>query len=104
MDYLDFACNELDVDKEVIWSKNRKSEIVAKRWAIACFLYELGWNYNQIGRKLNRDHQTVMYALERATLDTWYIAKELVCKFDVVVAPKKKVPNYRTSTIEEVRC
>ena len=100
---LEFACQELGIDKELIWGRCRKPEIVAKRWMVACFLYELGCNYNEIGRMINRDHQTATYAIAHASRDAWYVAEELVQKFEQFIAPKIKVPNYVKSRIEEKR-
>lgn len=104
MGCVEFACKELEVKRELIISRCRTKEVVAKRWMIICFLYELGMNYNQIGRKVNRDHQAVMYAVKNASWDMWYIAKVWVKKYDSLMSPKKKVPNYKSSRVEVVKC
>lgn len=102
MECLEFACKELGTTKNEIRARTRNNKIVAKRWMIVCFMYELGMNYNQIGRKIMRDHQTIMHAVECADRNIWYVAEELLCKYEALISPKKKVPNYKNSTIEVV--
>jgi chromosomal replication initiation ATPase DnaA len=104
VDALEWVCDELDVDRDVITGKSKFGSIVAKRWIIACFLYKLGYNYSHIGRKIWRDHSTVMHALDNATESMWDTAYHLLVKYDDFIAPKKKVPNYGKSRIEVVRC
>lgn len=102
MNCVDFACKELGIDKELIWSAKKTKDVLAKRWTIICFLDALCLNYNDIGRKVNRDHQTVMHALSNATNDMKYVGRELACKYEALISPKKKVPNYKKSKIEVV--
>ena len=104
MKAMDWVCNELDVDRDVITGKSKFGSIVAKRWIIACFLYKLGNNYSQIGRIIWRDHSTVMHALDNATESMWDTAYHLLVKYDDFIAPKKKIPNYGKSRIEVVKC
>ena len=103
MDNLEFVCRELGVDKELIWSASKTRDVVALRRVVICFLYNLGLNYNQIGRKVNRDHQVVIYSLEKATQDIKYLAEKLVAKYEAKIMPPRptiKVPNYKNSSIE----
>lgn len=45
---------------------SRKSHIVAARWAVMRRLRnDLGMTLSQVGRVVNRDHTSVLYALER---------------------------------------
>jgi hypothetical protein len=104
MERVDFACRELETNREVIRGRARDNKTVYKRWIIACFLYKLGLNYSQIGRKLNRDHQTIMHALDNSTTSMWDIAYHILVKYDDYIAPKKKVPNYKNSKFEVIRC
>lgn len=102
MNCVDFACKELGIEKELIWSTNKTKQVVAKRWTIICFLDALCFSYNEIGRKVQRDHQTVMYALNNANKDMKYVGRELACKYESFISPKKKVPNYKSSRVEVV--
>ena len=102
MNCVDFACKELGIEKELIRSATKTKEVVAKRWTIICFLDALCFNYNEIGRKVNRDHQTVMHALKKATTDIKYVGRELACKYEAFISPKKKIANYKNSTIEVI--
>ena len=102
MNCLEFACNELDITKDLLWSRRRFTDVVAKRWMIICFMYELGMNYTQIGRKINRDHQAVMYAVKNAPAHAWDVAEELLHRYEVLVRPTRKIPNYKTSTVEVI--
>jgi chromosomal replication initiation ATPase DnaA len=104
MECVEFACQELGIKREVIVSPCRINSVVAKRWMIICFLYELGFNYNQIGRKVNRNHQVVMNAVKKADVNAWHVGRELLKKYDSLMSPKKKVPNYKSSRVEVVKC
>lgn len=50
---------------EVINSTSKCSEICTARMAIAYHLRMEGLSLNQIGRKINRDHSTVHYLVEK---------------------------------------
>jgi chromosomal replication initiation ATPase DnaA len=102
MNCVDFACKELGIEKKLIWSATKTKEVVAKRWTIICFLNALCLNYNEIGRKVNRNHQVVVHALKKATTDMKYVGRELACKYEALISPKMKVPNYKNSKIEVV--
>lgn len=104
MERVEFACRELGVKKEVIIGRTRTNKVVAKRWIVICFLFKLGLNYNQIGRKVQRDHQTIMHALSQADSTLWDIAYHIMVKYEDYISPKKKVPNYKNSKIEVVKC
>ena len=104
MECVKFACNELGISRDVIISRCRTAKVVAKRWMIICFLHELGLNYNEIGRKVNRDHQTIMNAVNKADINAWHVGRELLRKYDTLISPKKKIPNYKNSSVEVVKC
>lgn len=101
MNCVDFACKELGIEKELIWSAKKTKDILAKRWMIICFLYELGFNYMQIARKLMKNHQTIMHAVKCADVNAWYIGRELAIRYEAFTRVKKIVPNYGKSRMEE---
>ena len=104
MNCVEFACKELEIDRDVLWSAKKTKEVLAKRWTIICYLYELGFNYSEIGRYVNRDHQVVMNAVKKASWDMWYLGQILAKRYDAYITPKKKVPNYMNSSYEVVPC
>jgi chromosomal replication initiation ATPase DnaA len=44
-------------------SSDRTTKIVRVRWAIAKAAVGLGYTYSEVGRALNRDHSSIMYAV-----------------------------------------
>lgn len=95
---LKFVCRELGVSIDDIWGKGKNKNLLAKRWIVICFLYLAGLNFSEIGRKVQKDHQTVIHALDNANKDMWYVAGELICKYVAL----RQIPNYKNSKIEEV--
>lgn len=101
MNCVDFACRELGIEKEVIWGKSKKKDVLAKRWMIICFLYELGFNYMEIARKMMRNHSAIIHALICADVNTRYVGQELAIRYEAFTRVKKIVPNYGKSRMEE---
>ena len=53
------------VTLEQMQGPRRYRPIVRARWALIAALRERGWSLMRIGKFLNRDHTTVLYALRR---------------------------------------
>ena len=53
------------VTLEQMQGPQRYRPIVRARWALIAALRERGWSLLRIGRFMNRDHTTVLYALRR---------------------------------------
>lgn len=53
------------VSQELMRGPSRAAPIVAARWMAIAALRARGWSLPRIGRELNRDHTTVLYALRR---------------------------------------
>lgn len=51
---------------EQIQSDERFKHLVRTRWAVMAALHERGMSYKAIGRRLRRDHSTVMYGVRQA--------------------------------------
>ena len=61
---IDKACLFLDTNKVIIMGKDRRRMIAEKRHMIMSYLSrERKFNLTHIGRGLNRDHTTVIYAV-----------------------------------------
>ena len=106
-DKMDFACRELDVSLDAIRGHNRSMELVAKRMAMVCFFVLTGNNFNEIGRKMNKNHASVSHLYNIATDIAKEKAKEMYLLWiaygitPVVKKVLKKVPDYLHSTIIE---
>ena len=115
MKSIDWLLNELKIQKKVFFSSKKTRDIVETRW-VAMWFYRLsGKSYLEIGRKIGRDHTTVMNGCAKISdslkifaesLFTRY--KEEVCQEKVSFEPtpppttKKiiiKVPDYKHSKI-----
>ena len=48
-----------------IQGPSRKAHIVAARWQVIALLRARGWSLPKIGKELNRDHTTILYALRQ---------------------------------------
>jgi hypothetical protein len=48
-------------------SGSRRKELVRCRWEIAAKARKLGHSYERIGRALNRDHSTIIYAMQQVS-------------------------------------
>lgn len=60
------AARETGIDADDIYSKSRRSEIVAARWRAMQIASESGLSTVSIGRGLGMDHSTVVHALRKA--------------------------------------
>lgn len=45
-----------------------------------------------------------MNAVKKADVNAWHVGGELLKKYDSLMSPKKKVPNYKSSRVEVVKC
>jgi len=73
---------------EEIKSKSRKQDLVVKRALYAEQLKIKGYNYTEIGRRLNRSHSAIIRILERLenwkeTNDPLYLTEKNEINFDV---------------------
>lgn len=62
-----FACNELEIGKDMILGDHRDADICSTRRVICCFLRFLGWSYHRIGTSLLRSHNSIMGSVKKAT-------------------------------------
>lgn len=64
---LNEICNYLDLENEVVFSKER-SMSASKQRRIFCYeMRRRGWSLIEIGRVLGRDHTTVLHHINRVT-------------------------------------
>ena len=53
------------VSYEEMKGPSRYAPIVAARWQVIALLRARGWSLPKIGKELNRDHTTILYALRQ---------------------------------------
>lgn len=61
---INIVCQRLRVNIEELGSKSRKAELVIGRHIICYLLRGNEYGVKQIGKMINRDHSTVLYACE----------------------------------------
>lgn len=64
-DIIDSVCGYYSVTKAQILSDSRKAHIVEARYAVIKLCAEEGAGISEIGRRVNRHHATVWYALRK---------------------------------------
>lgn len=65
-DVLNVVCDYFKIDKQLLLSRSRKSELIYPKMIICCFLKELGYPFERIGKTINRDHSTAVYYCKKA--------------------------------------
>jgi hypothetical protein len=58
------GCAAANLDVRAVRSASRHQELVECRWRIAAQARIMGYSYPAIGRALNRDHTTIMHAVQ----------------------------------------
>jgi chromosomal replication initiation ATPase DnaA len=60
-------CAEMtDISVAQILGAQQSRRVVYARWTVVIALHRRGWSASNIGRLLNRDHTTILYALREA--------------------------------------
>lgn len=63
---INVVCDYFKIDKNVLLSKSRKSELIYPKMIICCFLKELNYPFKKIGNSINRDRSTAIYYCNKA--------------------------------------
>ncbi len=58
------AAQAIRFTPDEVTGQRRHKMLIAARSAIAIVLLERGWSYPRIGRALNRDHTTIVHAVQ----------------------------------------
>ena len=67
MNSLDFVCEKLGVDRDLIWSRRRDEKLMRQRRTIIWFYRMQGFSVEHIGAKMNRNHTTILYQMDFLT-------------------------------------
>lgn len=65
-DVLNVVCDYFKIDKQLLLSRSRQSELIYPKMIICCFIKELGYPFIKIGESINRDHSTAVYYCKKA--------------------------------------
>lgn len=65
-DVLNIVCDYFKIDKQLLLSRSRQSELIYPKMLICCFLKELDYTFEKIGESINRDHSTAVYYCKKA--------------------------------------
>jgi chromosomal replication initiation ATPase DnaA len=60
-----YACDIAGISVACCLGKGRHRDVARRRWHVMAILHERGWSSAEIGRRLNRDHSTVLHGLAR---------------------------------------
>lgn len=69
MTLIDAAADLYGLDADDVLSGSRVRRVVRARQVACWLLWHSGYTYSHIGRVLDRDHATAMYAVQRVELD-----------------------------------
>lgn len=110
MDSLHYLMRKLKISEQELYSPVRSREYTQKRWVIMWFYRCAGKTYSEIGRKLHKDHTSVIHGCQvmsdtiKAIAEEYlkkYVSEVLNEKIEIEETPKKKtyikVPDYKHS-------
>lgn len=63
-DIIDVVSSAYGVTRDEVLSSNRRKALCEVRYIVCCFYRDLGLSLHEIGRRLNRDHSTIVRSLK----------------------------------------